>query len=155
MAYVGKSGSLEDEQKACFLCHHASAPPDQDEGNLVLQRGEHAFVVLNLYPYNSGHLMVAPYSHTGDLPRLDPASGQDLWQLTQRVVAILQREYRPDGFNLGMNLGRIAGAGLPDHLHVHIVPRWSGDTNFMPVVGDTKVIPETPQQTFQRLKPHF
>lgn len=153
MAYVGKSGAGEDE--GCFLCRHAAAPPDHDPTNLVLFRGELAFVVLNRYPYNTGHLMVAPLVHEGELPRLDPLIGHAVWDLTRRAVEVLQREYRPDGFNLGMNLGRVAGAGLPGHLHVHVVPRWNGDTNFMPVVGDTKVMPETLDRTYERLRPHF
>lgn len=153
MAFVGKGGSSEND--GCFLCHHAAAPVEEDEANLVLFRGEHGFVVLNLFPYNSGHLMVAPYAHEGEIQALAPSIGHGLWDLVQRTVDVLQQEYRPDGFNLGMNLGRVAGAGLPGHLHVHIVPRWSGDTNFMPVVGDTKVMPEALVQSYRRLKPRF
>ena len=137
----------------CFLCAKSAA--QDDRGNLIVYRGERAFVLLNLYPYNNGHTMVAPYVHTGDLATLDGAVACELVQLTQRCVDILQREYRPDAFNVGMNLGRTAGAGVPDHLHVHVVPRWNGDTNFMPVVGDTKVLPETLQQTYDRLEPLF
>ncbi len=113
------------------------------------------FVLLNLYPYNSGHLMVAPYAHVGDFPRLEPATAAELMSVTQRAVDALRQVYSPDGFNLGMNLGRSAGAGVPDHLHMHVVPRWNGDTNFMPVVSQTKVLPESLDQTYARLEPHF
>jgi ATP adenylyltransferase len=113
------------------------------------------FVLLNLYPYNSGHLMVAPYAHTGDLARLETPVASDLMSVTQRSVEALQQAYTPQAFNVGMNLGRAAGAGVPDHLHMHVVPRWNGDTNFMPIVGETKVLPETLDQTYDRLAPHF
>jgi ATP adenylyltransferase len=138
----------------CFLCHHA-AHPDDDRKNLVLYRAEHVFVLLNLYPYNSGHLMVAPYEHTGDLVGLHPSIAAELMHVAQRSVQALQAAYSPEAFNLGMNLGRTAGAGVPDHLHVHAVPRWNGDTNFMPVVSQTKVLPETLDQTYDRLEPLF
>jgi ATP adenylyltransferase len=153
MAYVGSGGSKDDE--GCFLCHHASAPTADDDKNLVLHRAEHAFVVLNRYPYNSGHLMVAPLAHVGELQALDATIGHALWDLARHAVGVLQQEYRPDGYNLGMNLGRVAGAGLPGHLHIHVVPRWNGDTNFMPVTADTKVMPEALDQTYRRLKPRF
>jgi len=137
----------------CFLC--TIAAEHDDRKNLVPFRGERVFVLLNLYPYNSGHLMVAPYAHTGDLANLDVAIASELMQVTQRAVDVLQRDYRPDAFNVGMNLGKAAGAGVPDHLHVHVVPRWVGDTNFMPVVGKTKVLPESLEQTYDRLEPVF
>ena len=139
----------------CFLCATAAAPAAHDAENLVLHRAELGFVVLNLYPYNTGHVMIAPYAHVGDLALLPPPVGHALFDLTRRAVAALQDEYRPDGFNVGLNLGRAAGAGLPDHLHVHVVPRWSGDTNFMPVLGQTKVLPEALAQTWARLRPHL
>jgi ATP adenylyltransferase len=137
----------------CFLC---TKPAERDDrANLILLRGERAYVLMNLYPYNSGHLMIAPYTHTGDLATLDNAIAVELMALTQRGVGVLQQAYRPEGFNVGMNLGKPAGAGVPDHLHVHVVPRWSGDTNFMPVVAGTKVLPETLDQTYARLAPLF
>src|SRR5690349_9421566 len=120
MAFVGSN-----EPVGCIFC--AKAAERRDEENLILYRGEHAFVLLNLYPYNSGHLMVAPYLHTGDLAGLPVEVGAELLALTQRSVGALTAEYRPEGFNIGMNLGKIAGAGIPDHLHVHVVPRWGGD----------------------------
>ena len=148
MAFVGGP-----EQPGCLFCRIKAE--DRDEENLVLHRGEHALVMLNLYPYNSGHVMVAPFLHTADLATPPPEVSADLWQLAQRCVAALSAEYGPDGYNLGMNLGRVAGAGVPDHLHVHVVPRWNGDTNFMPVTAETKVLPETLDQTWRRLRSRF
>jgi ATP adenylyltransferase len=138
----------------CFLCSHAGDPAN-DRQNFVLFRGQAAYVLLNLYPYNSGHLMVAPYAHTGDLAQLDSDIAAELMHLTQRSVDALERAYSPDAFNVGMNLGKPAGAGVPDHLHVHVVPRWNGDTNFMPIVAQTKVLPESLDQTYARLEPLF
>ena len=148
MAYVGGSHS-----GGCIFCDKLREARDPD--NLILHREERAFILLNLYPYNSGHLMVAPSIHTADLASLPSEVSVDLWALTRRAVGALTAEYRPDGFNVGMNLGRVAGAGVPDHLHVHVVPRWGGDTNFMPVTADTKVLPESLEQTYRRLRRHF
>ncbi|MBI4329210.1 MAG: HIT domain-containing protein [Chloroflexi bacterium] len=142
-----------DKSGGCFLCEKPRE--DKDEANLILFRTKHGFILLNTFPYNSGHLMVAPYSHTGSLGELPPAVGAGLWELTRRAVDALAKEYRPDGFNVGMNLGKAAGAGAPDHLHIHIVPRWAGDTNYMPVIAGTKVLPEALDQTYQRLAPHL
>jgi ATP adenylyltransferase len=138
----------------CFLCDLAAGKRDDRQG-YVLHRGERVFALLNLYPYNSGHLMVAPFEHTGAFATLDAATAEELMRESQRCVAVLEQVYRPDAFNLGMNLGRAAGAGVPDHLHVHVVPRWGGDTNFMPIVGETKVLPESLDQTYDRLRPQF
>ena len=146
-----EGGDARDE--GCFLCTKSAA--DDDRANLIVARSERGFVLLNLYPYNNGHLLVAPYEHAGDLARLDATVAAELMHLTQRSVAVLERVYRPDAFNVGMNLGKPAGAGVPDHLHVHVVPRWNGDTNFMPVVGNTKVLPESLDQTYERLRPVF
>jgi ATP adenylyltransferase len=137
----------------CFLCANSAAR--EDRVHMILHREPRVFVLLNLYPYNSGHLMVAPYIHHGDLATLDPEVASDMMHLTQRAVDVLERAYHPDAFNVGMNLGKTAGAGVPDHLHVHVVPRWDGDTNFMPIVGETKVLPETLDQTYARLEPYF
>jgi len=141
------------ESAGCIFCDKLRE--ERDRENLILARGQRAFVLLNLYPYNSGHLMVAPYVHNGDLVNLEPAVIADVWSLSQRAVAALSAEYQPHGYNLGMNLGRVAGAGIPDHLHLHVVPRWNGDTNFMPVTAETKVLPESLDQTYQRLRRHF
>ena len=133
----------------CFLC--TIAAEHNARNNLVTFRAERVFVLLNRYPYNSGHLMVAPYEHTGDLARLDVASANELMQVTQRAVDVLEGAYHPDAFNVGLNLGKAAGAGVPDHLHVHIVPRWSGDTNFMPMLSGTRVISESVQSLYEKL----
>jgi ATP adenylyltransferase len=145
MEFVSKAASVT----GCFLC--ATSAENRDAENLILLRGERVFAVLNLYPYNTAHTMVAPYAHRGDFGALDSATATELTAMTQRIIRLLQEEYRPDGFNVGMNLGRAAGAGVPDHLHIHIVPRWAGDTNFMPVTGGTKVLPETLDRTYTRL----
>jgi ATP adenylyltransferase len=146
-------GATDNGSGECFLCAKPAA--HNDRANLIVWRGDCAYAMLNLYPYNSGHLLIAPYAHTADLAALDASIAQEMMRLTQRCVDVLQRGYRPDGFNVGMNLGKPAGAGVPDHLHIHVVPRWNGDTNFMPVVGDTKVLPETLDQTYDRLEPLF
>ena len=137
----------------CFLCEAPRAADDKE--TLILMRGNAVYVLLNLYPYNSGHLMVAPYAHTGDLPGLDAHAAAELMHVTQRSVGVLKQAYQPDAFNVGLNLGEVAGAGVPDHLHIHVVPRWSGDTNFMPVIANTKVLPESLEQTYERLRPYF
>jgi ATP adenylyltransferase len=149
-----ESAASEAHQATCFLCA-AAASPHEDRSNLVVHRDQRVFVILNRYPYNSGHVLVAPYAHTGDFAALDAATAADLMHVSQRSVGVLQQVYVPHAFNLGLNLGRTAGAGLPDHLHVHVVPRWAGDTNFMPIVGETKVLPESLDQTYARLAPHF
>ena len=150
-AFVEGAGS--DQTAECFLCASPSAA--QDAETFILFRGEHTFVLLNLYPYNNGHMLVAPYAHTGNLANLASAIAGELMATTQRCVAALQRVYRPDGSNIGLNLGKAAGAGVPDHLHVHVVPRWNGDTNFMPIAANTKVLPESLDQTYARLRPVF
>jgi ATP adenylyltransferase len=137
----------------CFLC--TIAAQHDDRANLVLWRGPLAFVLMNLYPYTNGHLLVAPYLHHADLATLESSIANELMALTQRSVDVLHRAYRPEALNVGMNLGKAAGAGLPDHLHTHIVPRWNGDTSFMTVVGDTRVLPETLEETYERLLPVF
>ncbi len=142
--------SAADAATGCFLCEKPRE--DADERNLIVARAERVYAVLNLYPYNTGHTLVTPYAHGGDLTALDAETSGGLIALTQRVVAALGDEYQPDAFNVGMNLGRPAGAGVPDHLHVHVVPRWAGDTNFMPVVAETKVLPESLEQTYDRLR---
>jgi ATP adenylyltransferase len=146
-------GAATDRSEGCFLC---DAPRAEDDARqFIVYRADHTFVILNLYPYNSGHLMVAPYIHTGDLAGLDADIATELIHTTQRCVAAVTRVYSPHAFNVGMNLGKAAGAGVPDHLHIHVVPRWNGDTNFMPVLNETKVLPETLDQTYARLKPAF
>jgi ATP adenylyltransferase len=154
MQYI-KREPVGTEPDGCVFCAIGNADPTHDAVNLVLYRGERCYVVMNLFPYNTAHLMVLPYAHTAELPALDAATAAELFALTQRCVAVLNAEYTPHGHNLGMNLGHTAGAGIAEHLHMHIVPRWSGDTNFMPIVGGTKLIPEELEVTYARLRPHF
>lgn len=137
----------------CVLCDKGREPADVT--NLVLAQGVTCYVIMNLYPYNTGHLMVTPYAHTADLAGLDSATADELFTLTRRSVALLHDAFNPHGFNIGMNLGRTAGAGIDEHLHMHIVPRWTGDNNFMPIVGGTKLIPEALDQTYAKLQPLF
>ena len=136
----------------CVFCDRMQLPSEHDRDNLVLLRGERNFVILNLYPYNSAHLMVVPYEHTADFAALDRETVSEMTALLQRLVRVIAAEYSPEGFNMGMNIGRVAGAGVADHVHMHLVPRWAGDTNFMPVVGSTKVMPELLETTYDRLK---
>jgi ATP adenylyltransferase len=121
----------------------------------VLRRGELAFVTLAKFPYNPGHLLVLPVRHTGELEDLTTEENAEIAVLLQRSVVALREEAEPHGFNVGLNLGRVAGAGIPGHLHWHVVPRWNGDTNFMPVVGQTRVLPELLEETFRKLRPRF
>jgi ATP adenylyltransferase len=148
MQYVSTAG----EDEGCIFCDHLA---DDDEAANVLYRGGLVFVVLNAFPYNSGHLMVAPNRHVGELAGLTGDERHDLMDVTSKAVAVVGEAMTPQGFNVGMNLGRVAGAGIPGHLHVHVVPRWGGDTNFMPVVGETKVLPEMIADTYAKLRPGF
>lgn len=133
----------------CFLC--AIRKSREDQANLVIHRGKTCFILMNRYPYNGGHLMVAPYRHVAELHRLRPAEQLELMQLTSRATILLKKVCKPQGFNVGLNLGEAAGAGLKDHLHMHVVPRWSGDTNFMPVFADIKIIPQALEELHQAL----
>ncbi len=128
-----------DEQEGCFLCAAAAA---EDGDALVVHRGTRAFAILNRFPYSAGHVMVAPVRHTGDFAALEPDEVVELHALAAAAMAALAAAYAPQGFNLGWNIGRVAGAGVLDHVHLHVVPRWAGDTNFMPVLADVKVMPE-------------
>ena len=152
MHYISKSGP---KPEGCVLCAIPAVAPEDEAASLLLYRGEHCYVVMNLFPYNTAHLMVVPISHRSDFASLDGPIASELFHLTQWSVGIIAAEYRPSGFNIGMNLGKTAGAGIAEHLHMHIVPRWDGDSNFMPIVGGTKLIPETLEETYLRLKPLF
>jgi ATP adenylyltransferase len=142
-------GNKADE---CIFC---AKPALDDAAGLIVRRGERCFVMLNAFPYTSGHVMVAPYEHTADLTGLDEATSLELMALTQASLRALAEAYGPDGYNVGANLGTVAGAGIADHVHVHVVPRWEGDTNFMPVLGDVRVLPESLEDTHRRLKDAF
>jgi ATP adenylyltransferase len=137
-----------DEQDDCIFCLAVAA---DDESGLVVHRGGEAFVLLNKFPYSSGHLMVASYRHVGEFAELTDEEALEVHRLAERGIAALAEVYGPHGYNLGWNLGRIAGAGIVDHVHMHVVPRWAGDTNFMPVLADVKVIPEHLLETRRRL----
>lgn len=142
-----------DEAEGCIFCEKPKE--DHDEANLILARGKHAFVILNAFPYNNGHLLVVPYRHTAQMSDLTDEEKLELMTLTARSMGALTCQLHPDGFNVGMNLGRAAGAGIDDHIHLHVIPRWNGDTNFMAVVGDTKVVAEGLQACFNRLRGAF
>ncbi len=144
---------LDERKRECIFC--LLPGEGDDRKSLILYRGNKVFVIMNRYPYTNGHLMVSPLRHEGSLERLEAEEMRELFEMIRECVIILKKEFYPDGFNIGMNLGRVAGAGVEDHLHFHIVPRWSGDTNFMPVLADVKVMPEFLEVTYERLKPHF
>jgi ATP adenylyltransferase len=150
MAYIL---SDQDIEAGCIFCDHPRQQRDAEHH--ILWRSHAAFVILNRYPYNNGHLMVVPYAHVASLTDLTAAQRSDLVELTAACEAILRQTLRPTGFNIGLNLGAAAGAGIAAHLHFHIVPRWAGDTNFMTVVGELRVLPQTLEQTYQLLAPHF
>ncbi len=144
-----------EKEKRCFLCGKKSINPDWPEESLVVFRGTTAFVILNRYPYNSGHLMIAPYSHTGDISVLSVEERHEIMDLCVKAKEVLQKIMRPDAFNAGFNLGAAAGAGIADHLHMHIVPRWIGDTNFMPVISDTRCVPEALDETAKMIRANW
>jgi ATP adenylyltransferase len=142
----------DDEDATCVFCALLS---EDGEEHRVLARTELAFVTLAKYPYNPGHLLILPIRHVGDVEDLKPDEAAEVFDLLQRGIGVLREVSEPHGFNVGLNLGRPAGAGIPDHLHWHVVPRWSGDTNFMPVVGRTRVLPELLDETYEKLAPRF
>jgi ATP adenylyltransferase len=144
---------MSDKSKDCIFCIGEDEAKDKEKG--ILYRSSHAYVIMNRYPYNNGHLMVSPFGHSPSLEDVDATTGQDIFWLLQRSVEILRKSFRPDGFNIGVNLGRVAGAGIEAHLHIHIVPRWNGDTNFLPVVGDVRVISEDLKTSYENLYPYF
>lgn len=144
MAYIAR-----DREQGCLLCSKLKGRDDR--GNLILCRSSHSFVILNRFPYTSGHLMVAPNRHVASLDELNEGEMVELMALLKQSMLILKRALKPDGFNVGMNIGKVAGAGIDDHIHFHIVPRWNGDTNFMPVLVETKVMPEYLEKTYDKL----
>lgn len=144
---------LSDKEEGCFICR--AAQEGESPQNLMLHKGKSCLVIMNRYPYNPGHLMVAPVRHIGSLEEMNRDESCEMMELAKVCVEILKEEMNPDGFNLGINLGRVAGAGLETHVHLHIVPRWNGDTNFMPVLADVKVIPEHLASTYEKLRKRF
>lgn len=141
------------EEKGCIFC--IKPKENRDEENFILRRGKKSFIILNKFPYNSGHLMIAPYRHTGKIENLKDEESLEIFKFLKLSIKALKKVINPHGFNVGINIGKIAGAGYPGHIHFHVVPRWDGDTNFMPVIGETKVIPEEIKRTFKILYPFF
>ncbi len=144
---------LSPKPQNCVLCEKIA--DNKDRENYILYRGLNSCIMLNLYPYNSGHLMVVPFRHVPSLEDLDEEELLDFIKLTVKGIEALRRALNPEGFNIGINIGKVAGAGIEDHVHLHIVPRWGGDTNFMPIMAETKIIPELLEQTYERLVGHF
>jgi ATP adenylyltransferase len=141
------------EPGTCVFCFAQSGTDDR--ANLVVHRGQHCFVILNRYPYTSGHLMVAPYSHVSRLAGITDAAAGEMMQLTRLAEKVLEHAYRPDGLNVGMNLGEAAGAGIEEHIHMHVLPRWRGDANFMTSVSSTRILPESLTDTYEKLNGAF
>jgi ATP adenylyltransferase len=137
----------------CIFCRAIES--DDDEHNYVVHRGKHGFVILNAYPYNNGHVMVAPYVHEPTIDTLDDATTLEMMQLVKQSITALREVYRPEGFNIGINQGAAAGAGIEEHVHQHVVPRWGGDTNFMPVIGDVRVLPQSLSDSWKELRSVF
>ncbi len=143
---------LHVDKSECIFC---TKPKEEDDKAYILFRGKHNFVILNIFPYNSGHVMIAPYSHKSTPELLNEEEYKEMFKLLQISITNIRKAYNPDGFNIGFNIGRVAGAGYEGHIHLHIVPRWNGDTNFMPIIGDVKVISQGIEETYKTLKPLF
>lgn len=147
MNYIQNS---KNSDEGCIFC--GALRKDDNDENLVIARGKASFAILNLFPYTSGHMMVAPFDHKPNLDELSPQSRGEMMELVSQCIAVLKKVYRPQAFNVGANIGEAAGAGVPGHVHLHIVPRWAGDTNFMSTVGEVRVLPESIQQTYSRVR---
>ena len=142
-----------EKSSGCILCEK---PGEKDDtGNYILYRGSKNFVMMNCYPYNPGHLMVSPYRHVAGIDELTDEELNEHFEIVSRCVKLLRRVFNPGGFNLGVNMGKVAGAGIDEHVHTHIVPRWQGDTNFMPVMADVRVVPQALAETYEQLKGGF
>ncbi|HVA26295.1 MAG TPA: HIT domain-containing protein [Chloroflexota bacterium] len=142
-----------EREPGCIFCNRLARSTDEED--LILHRGERAFVILNAFPYTNGHLMIVPFDHTSDIEALADATLAEMDQLLKRSIGALKQAFAPQGFNIGWNIGKCAGAGVEDHVHEHLVPRWNGDTNFMPVLAGATVIPDTLANTWRALKPFF
>jgi ATP adenylyltransferase len=151
LSYV--KDAAKDEEAGCIFC--TKPAEEDDEANLIVHRGERSFVILNKFPYTNGHLMVAPFEHIATLQELDRETIAEIMALGQGAMSALEATYEPHGYNVGFNQGRVAGAGYEHHIHMHVVPRWGGDTNFMPVIADTKVMPQTLEESYEALRGHF
>jgi ATP adenylyltransferase len=145
--------AAKDKEEECIFC--TKPAEDDDEANFIVHRGAQCYVILNTFPYTNGHLMVAPYEHTPALQDLDSSTVAEIMALAQQAMRRLEETYSPHGYNVGFNQGRIAGAGFENHIHMHVVPRWGGDTNFMPVLADTRVMPQTLEQSYEALRGGF
>ncbi len=153
MTYLEKNKPGKNKEEGCIFCRKTRQK--NDRANLILHRGKKAFVMMNLYPYSNGHLMVSPYQHIADMEKLDPETLKDMMITVQLALKAVRGVFNPDAFNMGINQGREAGAGIESHIHFHVVPRWNGDTNFMPVLAETRVIPERLESGYDRLLPFF
>ena len=151
LAYV--KDAAKDSEEECIFCAKPAA--EDDEATLIVHRGERCFVILNKFPYTNGHLMVAPYEHIAALQELDAETIAEMMGLAQRGIEALESSYSPHGYNVGCNQGRVAGAGVEHHIHMHVVPRWGGDTNFMPVLGDTRVMNQTLEDSYETVRKAF
>jgi ATP adenylyltransferase len=143
----------KDSESECIFC--TKPAEDDDEANFIVHRAGRNFVILNTFPYTNGHLMIAPFEHLATLPELDEETIAEMMGLAQRAIAVLDQRYDPRGYNVGVNQGRVAGAGYDGHIHLHVVPRWAGDTNYMPVLADTRVMPQSLEQSYEALKGAF
>ena len=150
MQYILSNSDNGEKGSGCIFCDFPKL--DEDEKHLILHRGKLCFVIMNAFPYNPGHLMVVPYRHTADMPGLSAEELAEMMSLCQTCCKVLTDLMQPHGFNMGMNLGKVAGAGIDQHLHMHVVPRWNGDTNFMPVLGEVRVVSEALNSTWKRLR---
>jgi ATP adenylyltransferase len=148
-AYVSTAAKNEEKPDGCIFCE---LPKIADEEAKIVYRGKHCFIILNSFPYTSGHVMVVPFAHLDELQKLPEAAAQEMMALTQKMESVLRQVYSPDGINLGMNIGRAAGAGVTGHVHMHVLPRWVGDTNFMTVVGESRVLPEALDVTYEGIR---
>jgi ATP adenylyltransferase len=146
-------GASKASESECIFC--TKPAEDDDEKNLIVHRGERCFVILNLFPYTNGHLMIAPYEHLATLPELGADAVGEMMALAQRAMVALEERYDPQGYNAGLNQGRVAGAGYEAHIHLHVVPRWAGDTSYMPVLADTRVMPQSLEDSYAALKGAF
>lgn len=151
MAYIKSDAPHQPTPGTCIFCDKPAQGTEHDTSNYIILRGETCYVILNAFPYNNGHVMVLPYRHIAAPVEQTPDEGAEMMALCAFMTTILDIVFRPHGYNIGMNVGSAAGAGIAAHLHLHIVPRWNGDTNFMPVVGDVKVLPETLAQVYEKL----
>lgn len=149
MEYIQKNAA----SAGCVFCDLPAS--DDDSSSFILHRARLNYIVMNIYPYTTGHLLITPYHHTADFASADKATTDEMMDLAKRCQSALAEVYRPEGFNLGMNLGRAAGAGIVDHFHMHVLPRWSGDTNFTTTVGEIRILPEELRSTYNKLKPYF